>query len=240
MVQLFLYGVIRLYNVLIIEDDVEINNLIAECLKKESYNIVQAFDGEEALEKYTNNINLVILDLMLPKVDGIEVLRKIRDKSKVPIIILSAKDDECDRIVGLSMGADDYMVKPFSTRELTARVKAQLRRYVDYNDSKKTEENNILIHKELKMDTLNYKVYKNDVELNLRPKEFEILKLFLSNKNRVFTKAQIFESVWKDDYLGDDNTVMVHIKRLRNKIEENANEPKIIQTVWGIGYKLGE
>lgn len=228
-----------MYKVLVVEDDKEINNLICEGLMREQYEVDQAFDGKEAVDKYGEEINLIILDLMLPKIDGIEVMRRIREKSNVPIIILSAKDDECDRIVGLSMGADDYMVKPFSVRELTARVKAQLRRYVDYN--KKDEiENQILIHKNLKLDVLNYKVFKDDSEISLRPKEFEILKLLMSNPERVFTKEQIFEHVWKDDYLGDDNTVMVHIKRLRNKIEDNSNNPEHILTVWGIGYKLGE
>ena len=136
------------------------------------------------------------------------------------------------------MGADDYMVKPFSTRELVARVKAQLRRYVNYNSD--LEENNVLCHGSLRLDVLNYKTFKDDVELNLRPKEFEILKLFLSNPNRVFTKGQIYENIWEEEDLKDYNTVMVHIKRLRNKVEDNPNDPKIIQTVWGIGYKLGE
>lgn len=203
------------------------------------YNIVQACDGREALMKYDNSIDLVILDLMIPYVDGIEVLRQIREKSKIPVIILSAKDDECDRIVGLSMGADDYMVKPFSIKELIARVKAQLRRYTDYNNSSDNDEN-VFLYGNLKVDSINYKAYKNNDELNLRPKEFEILKLFLSNPKRVFTKEQIFQNVWKNEFISDDNTVMVHIKRLRNKIEDNPNEPTYIKTVWGIGYKLGE
>lgn len=228
-----------MYKILVVEDDREINNLICEGLKREQYEVSQAFDGEQAVEEYSESINLMILDLMLPKIDGIEVMRQIREKSNVPIIILSAKDDECDRIVGLSMGADDYMAKPFSVRELTARVKAQLRRYVDYN-KKDEAQKNILIHNDLKLDTLNYKVFKGDSEVMLRPKEFEILKLLMSNPDRVFTKEQIFEHVWKDDYLGGDNTVMVHIKRLRNKIEDNSNSSKYIITVWGIGYKLGE
>lgn len=225
-------------NILVVEDDKEINNLISDALKKESYNITQVFDGRQAIEKYNDNFQLIILDLMLPYVDGIEVLRTIREKSNLPVIILSAKDEETDRIIGLSMGADDYMIKPFSVRELAARVKAQLRRYTNYNG--KQEEKSILQYDELKLDALNYKIYKSDEELNLTKKEFELLKLFLSNPNRVFTKAQIFNSVWENEYLNDDNTVMVHIKRLRNKIENNPNEPKHIITVWGIGYKLGE
>ena len=225
-------------NILVVEDDKEINNLISDALTKESYSITQVFDGRQAVEKYNDNFQLIILDLMLPYVDGIEVLRTIREKSNLPVIILSAKEEETDRIIGLGMGADDYMVKPFSVRELAARVKAQLRRYINYNGKK--EENYILQYDEMKLDTLNYKIYKLDEEVNLTKKEFEILKLFLSNPNRVFTKAQIFNNVWENEYLNDDNTVMVHIKRLRNKIENNPNEPKYIVTVWGIGYKLGE
>lgn len=228
----------ELPNILVVEDDEEINNLISSALQRENYNIIQAYDGKQAIEKYSDNFQLVILDLMLPYIDGIEILRKIREKSTVPIIILSAKDEETDRVIGLSIGADDYMVKPFSLRELIARVKAQLRRYINYNISE--EQNSILQHKDLKLDILNYKAFKNEKELSLTKKEFELLKVFLSNPNRVFTKAQIFSSVWENEYLNDDNTVMVHIKRLRNKIENNPNEPKYIMTVWGIGYKLGE
>ncbi|AKN31002.1 PhoP family transcriptional regulator [Clostridium carboxidivorans P7] len=223
--------------ILIVEDDEEINNLIFHTLKKEGYDIVQFFDGKEAVEKYNNSFNLVILDLMLPYVDGIEVLRQIRTVNNAPVIILSAMDEETDRIIGLGMGADDYMVKPFSTRELVARVKAQLRRYVYYNEDK---HNSLLTYDKLKLDTSNYKVFKENRELNLTPIEFELLKFFLENPDRVFTKAQIFNNVWKNEYVNDDNTVMVHIKRLRNKIEDNPNNPKYIITVWGIGYKLGE
>ena len=225
-------------NILIVEDDQEINNLIGDALKKENYSVIQAFDGRQALEMYNDNCQLVILDLMLPYVNGVEVLRKIREKSTLPVIILSAKDEETDKVIGLGMGADDYIIKPFFVRELTARVKAQLRRYVDYNSSE--VQNHILQHDELKLDTLNYKIFKNNEELSLTKKEFELLKLFLSNPDRVFTKAQIFNKVWENEYLNDDNTVMVHIKRLRNKIEDNSNSPKYIITVWGIGYKLGE
>lgn len=223
--------------ILIVEDDEEINNLIFHTLKKEGYDIVQFFDGREAVEKYNNSFNLVILDLMLPYIDGIEVLRQIRTVNNAPVIILSAKDEETDRIIGLGMGADDYIVKPFSTRELVARVKAQLRRYVYYNEDK---HNSLLTYEKLKLDTSNYKVFKENKELNLTPIEFELLKFFLENPDRVFTKAQIFNNVWKNEYVNDDNTVMVHIKRLRNKIEDNPNDPKYIITVWGIGYKLGE
>ena len=224
-------------NILVVEEDREINNLVSHALKREGYNIIQAFDGKEAMEKHNNNIKLVILDLMLPFIDGLEVLRRVRELSKVPVIILSAKDEETDRVIGLSLGADDYIIKPFSTRELVARAKANLRRYVDYSESKETS---ILEYKDLKIDIFNYKVLKKETEINLTPKEYELLKLFISEPNRVFTKAQIFKRVWEEDYISDDNTIMVTIKRLRNKIEDNPNEPKYILTVWGIGYKLGE
>ncbi len=232
--------VIEMNKILVIEDDIEINNLIYECLKKEQYEIVQSFDGNEALIKFNESINLIVLDLMLPIVDGIEVLRQIRQKSNIPIIILSAKDEENDRILGLSMGADDYMVKPFGVRELAARVKAHLRRYVNYNIEIKENTQKILIFGNIKIDLVNYKVFKDNQEISLTKKEFEILKLFMVNNNKVFTKAEIFEKVWNDEYYNDDNTVMVHIKRLRNKIEQNPKKPKIILTVWGIGYKLGD
>jgi len=224
--------------ILIVEDDEEINNLIFHALKKEDYDIVQAFDGKDALKKYNNTFQLIILDLMLPYIDGIEVLRKIRETSTLPIIILSAKDEEADRITCLSMGADDYMIKPFSMRELTARVKAQLRRCIYYNRT--NTKNSILQYEELTLDISNHTVFKKDKKINLTPKEFELLKFFLKNPDRVFTKAQIFNGVWENDYLHDDNTVMVHIKRLRTKIEDDPNNPKYIVTVWGIGYKLGE
>lgn len=174
---------------------------------------------------------------MLPLIDGLEVLRRIRERSTMPVIILSAKDEETDRVIGLGMGADDYIVKPFFTRELVARVKAQLRRYVNYNEIKHAS---VLEYKDLRIDTLNYKVFKKNVEVVLTPKEYELLRLFISEPNRVFTKAQIFNKVWGDEYISDDNTIMVSIKRLRNKIEDNPNDPKYIVTVWGIGYKLGE
>ncbi|WP_373844591.1 response regulator transcription factor [Clostridium sp.] len=225
--------------ILIIEDDEEINNLIYNTLKKEKYNIIQAFNGEDAINKYYNDtFQLVILDLMLPYIDGLEVLKKIREESTVPVIILSAKDQETDRVIGLGMGADDYIIKPFFTRELTARVKSQLRRYLNYNRTQ--PKNSILHYLDLELNTLNYKVFKKTKELNLTPKEFQLLKLFLENPDRVFTKAQIFNNVWENRYIHDNNTVMVNIKRLRNKIEDNPNTPKYISTVWGIGYKLGE
>ena len=198
---------------------------------------------ESFVEKNSNEKKISILGIednnLKYSLEDMEISLEKKDSIKKEVdLTLKISEEETDRIIGLGMGADDYMVKPFSVRELAARVKAQLRRYINYNGKK--EENSILQYDELKLDTLNYKIYKLDEEVNLTKKEFEILKLFLSNPNRVFTKAQIFNNVWENEYLNDDNTVMVHIKRLRNKIENNPNEPKYIVTVWGIGYKLGE
>lgn len=226
-------------NVLVVEDDKEINNLIKKALNKEGFNVVQAFDGMDGFAKYKSmDFSIVILDIMLPYVDGIEIMKKIREESVVPIIILSAKGEESDRIIGLGLGADDYIVKPFFVGELVARVKSQLRRYISFH---KNEETVSTIKKgNITLDLDNYCAYKKEEKIILTAKEFELLKLFFINPNRVFTKVQIFENVWNEEYMGDDNTVMVHIRRLRNKIEDNANKPEYILTVWGIGYKLGD
>lgn len=226
-------------SILIVEDDIEINNLITEAVAREGCKPVQAFDGKQALQRFDPElIKLVVLDIMLPYMDGMEVLRRIRECSTVHVIILSAKSEETDRIIGLGIGADDYMTKPFSVSELTARIKAHLRRSIYYDRDKQTH--SIVKHGELNLDLDNYTVMKKGEAIPLTPKEFELLKLFFLNPGRVFTKAQIFNQVWDEDYLGDDNTVMVHIRRLRNKIEDNPDQPGYIQTVWGIGYKLGD
>lgn len=228
-------------NILVVEDDEEINNLIARCLKKEGYNVYQAFDGREALIKYEQkDYQMIVLDLMLPYIDGMEIMRRIRENSTVPILVLSAKDEETDKIIGLGLGADDYMTKPFSSAELLARVKAQLRRFVYFNKVTKEEKNEIIIHGNLKVDLENYVVLKGNENVVLTAKEFEILKLFLTHPNRVFTKSQIFSHVWGEEFMSDENTVMVHMRRLRTKIEDDPSNPNLIQTVWGIGYKLGE
>lgn len=225
--------------ILLVEDDEAISIMIKKALTKEGYKIFSAFDGEEAINAWNREkFKLVVLDIMLPKIDGIEVMRRIRMKSMVPILLVSAKAEESDRVIGLGLGADDYLIKPFSIAELTARVKAQLRRYMFYSSSNEATDN-IIEYGEIKFDLNNYTVVNKDETINLRAKEYEILKLFIQNPNKVFTKAQIYNSVWGEEYMGDDNTVMVHIRRLRNKIEDNPDEPKYIETVWGIGYRLG-
>ncbi|MBZ9625835.1 response regulator transcription factor [Clostridium sp. FP2] len=225
--------------ILIVEDDEAISNMIKRALTKEGYVVSCAFGGQEALSVWEReNFKLFILDIMLPEIDGIEVMRRIRMKSMVPILMVSAKAEENDKIIGLGLGADDYLVKPFAIAELIARVKALLRRYMYYSSSNDITGNTIE-YGEIKFDLDNYTAIKKDKTITLRAKEYELLKLFFKNPNKVFTKAQIFSSVWGEEYMGDDNTVMVHIRRLRSKIEDNPDKPQYIETVWGIGYRLG-
>jgi len=233
--------------ILLIEDDIAISEMVENYLRKEGFNITTAFDGEEGVSKFLNNFfDLIILDIMMPKLDGMEVMKRVRGISLIPILIMSAKDSDVDKAIGLGLGADDYISKPFSMIELSARVKAAIRRANQYAKNDKKEEVNIINVNNLTIDLKNYAVTKmdavtkKDVNLNLTSKEFDILKLFISNPNRVFTKAQIYSFIWKDDYFGDENVINVHIRRLREKIEDNPSEPKYIKTLWGIGYKLGE
>jgi DNA-binding response OmpR family regulator len=227
--------------ILIIEDDFSISEMVMNHLTKEGFVMDCAFDGEEGINKFFNNsFDLVLLDLMLPKLDGIEVLRILRDKSSVPILIMSAKDSDVDKAVGLSLGGDDYIAKPFSLIEITARVKAAIRRATQYSNSDIKEDIKILKVHELTIDLNNFAVIKNGCDLQLTSKEFDILKLFVSNPKRVFTKEQLYSSIWKDDYYGDENVINVHMRRLREKIEDNPSEPKYIKTLWGIGYRFGD
>lgn len=227
--------------ILIIEDDVEINQLVAKYLSKEGFDTSSVYDGKQALSHISNQeYQLIILDLMLPKIDGREVLRKIREKKTIPVIILSAKDREMDKIQGLGLGADDYITKPFTIGELIARVKAQLRRYMDFNPDVAEARPKVLKHGDLELDTSTFAVTVGGQKKSLSAKEYAILKLFLSNPTRVFTKSQIFQAVWLEESMTDDNTVMVHISRLRTKIEKDPSHPVYLQTVWGFGYKLGE
>lgn len=233
-------GILNRVSILVVEDDKEINYLISSYLRKEGYNVQCSFDGVQAVEKLENEeYQLVILDLMLPKLSGGEVLLKIRNKYTIPVIILSAKDEQTDKIFGLELGADDYMTKPFEIGELLARVKAQLRRYIEFNKGE-AKENEILEHEELILNLSTYKLTVKGIDVTLTAKEFEILKLFMEYPDKVFTKSQIFNAVWQEEYMTDENTVMVHISRLRNKINKNAEKHEYIKTVWGIGYKLSD
>ncbi|MDO7906272.1 response regulator transcription factor [Paenibacillus sp. JX-17] len=230
-------------NLLIIEDDPEISCMVAEYLAAEGYHSTVVHDGEQALPQFLSaSYDLVLLDLMLPKLNGMEVLRRIREHSRVPILILSAKGNEVDKALGLRFGADDYIAKPFSLIELAARVQASIRRATQYAvpEPSSLDEPSLLCYAELRMDPDNFKVWKGEQEVKLTAKEFQILKLFIQHPTRVYTKAMLYQQVWNEEYYGDENVINVHMRRLREKIEEDPSHPRYIRTLWGIGYRLGE
>ncbi|OOM75511.1 sensory transduction protein regX3 [Clostridium puniceum] len=225
--------------ILIIEDDIAISEMVKNYLTKDGFLVVTAFDGEEGIVKYLNdNFDLIVLDLMMPKLDGMETIKLIREKSSIPILIMSAKDNDVYKAIGLGLGADDYITKPFSMIEISARIKAGIRRSTKYLGNQKTEKNVPIKIGNLTIDLDNFLVIKNGHPVRLTSKEFEILKLFINNFNRVFTKAQIYSFVWKEEYYGDENVINVHMRRLREKIEDDPSNPQYIKTLWGIGYKL--
>ena len=227
-------------NILLVEDDTEISSMLKKFLMTEKFEVVTVSDGKSACDKFfSDNFSLVLLDLIIPKMSGIAVMEKIRENSTVPIIIISAKDSDSDKTVGLGLGADDYITKPFSVTEVLARIKANIRRSTQYVTSTETQ-TPILEKGNLVMNLNNYSVTKNGNKIELTSKEFEILKLLLQNPKKVYTKEQIYSLVWNNTYYGDENAVNVHISRLRNKIEDNPRQPQYIITVWGIGYKSGE
>lgn len=228
------------YKILLIEDDIAISEMVEKHLVKENFVVKTAFDGEDGVGKFLQEtFDMVLLDIMMPKLDGMEVMRIIRERSEVPILIMSAKDTDVDKAIGLGLGADDYIAKPFSLIELTARIKAAIRRATKYTKSDK-EEASIITLDGLTVDLDNYTAFKKGENIKLTSKEFEILKIFIKNPNRVFTKTQIYSLIWQDDYMGDENVINVHMRRLREKIEEDPSNPQYIKTLWGIGYKLGE
>lgn len=223
--------------ILIVDDEKELVDLIKDYLDEEGYRVSCAYDGEAALQIFKNNPpELVILDIMLPKVDGMEVCRQIRAMSNVPILMLSSKKSDIDKILSLGLGADDYVTKPFSPGELVARVKAQLRRYIHL--SKEVQPSLNISYGGLLMDLKSYCVYRDGKQILLSAKEFEILKLFMTHPFQVFTREQIFDQIWGFNEYGDINTVTVHIRRIREKIETDPSNPEYIKTVWGIGYKF--
>lgn len=228
-------------HILLIEDDLSIAEMLLKALTKEGYNLTTAYDGEEGLNAFErHNYDLVLVDLMMPKVDGMEVIRQIRTRSAVPILIMSAKDSDVDKALGLGFGADDYVAKPFSMLEMTARIQSAIRRSTTYARLQQQEEQpqaQVLTYGNLRIDFDHFTVIRDGNEIQLTAKESDILKLFASNPNRVFTKAQLYGFIWKDDYMGDENVINVHIRRLREKIEEDPSHPVHIKTLWGIGYK---
>ncbi|MBW7475409.1 response regulator transcription factor [Paenibacillus oenotherae] len=227
-------------HILIADDEKEIRDLLKKYLERECYKVDTALNGEEALRLFhDNNYNLAILDLMMPVMDGLEVCRRMREVSNIPIVMLTAKDQELEKILGLSMGADDYMTKPFSVHELVARIKAQLRRFLVLgSEGRSASEETPIRFNRLMVDVKKHLVKKGEEEIVLTAKEFELLKFFVSHPGQVFTKTQLFRQVWDSQYIEDDNTVMVYIRKLRLKIEDDPSQPKFIQTVWGIGYKF--
>lgn len=227
--------------ILIIEDDKSISEMVKNYLIKDGFSVDTAFDGEEGVEKFLRgNFDMIILDIMMPKLDGMEVLRIIREKSLIPVLIMSAKDTDVDKALGLGFGADDYISKPFSMIELSARIKASIRRATKYSNTIEKEEIKVIKFGNLTIDLDNFLVSKNNENIQLTSKEFEILKLFIQNPSRVFTKAQIYSFIWGEEYYGDENVINVHMRRIREKIEDDPSNPKYIKTLWGIGYKLGD
>lgn len=228
-------------HILLIEDDLSIAEMLLKALTKEGYSLTTAYDGEEGLLAFERHTyDLVLVDLMMPKVDGMEVIRQIRTHSAVPILIMSAKDSDVDKALGLGFGADDYVAKPFSMLEMTARIQSAIRRSTTYARQQQQEEQpqaQVFSYGSLRIDFDHFTVIRNENEIQLTAKESDILKLFVANPNRVFTKAQLYGFIWKDDYMGDENVINVHIRRLREKIEEDPSHPVHIKTLWGIGYK---
>jgi DNA-binding response OmpR family regulator len=227
-----------MYQILIIDDEKEIVDLIEIYLKNEGYQVYKAYQGEAGIEILKNNtIHLVVLDIMMPKIDGLEVCRRIRAFSNIPVIMLSAKSRDMDKILGLGIGADDYLSKPFNPMELIARIKSQLRRCYQIGNSVQAAANDTTI--EICGLTINKKSHSVSLKgspIDLTPTEYEILLLLAGNPKTVFSAEDIFLKIWKEKYYDSNNTVMVHIWRLREKIEANPKEPVIIKTVWGVGY----
>ncbi len=222
--------------ILVVDDEKEIRELIEIYLKNEGYNVIVAEDGLQALELSKNNkIHLIILDIMLPSIDGIQVCKRIREYLDVPIIMLSAKSEDNDKILGIITGADDYVTKPFNPLELVVRVKAQLRRYLKTTVVLK---NNEIIIDDLVINPESHRIYVSGKEIKFTVKEFEILKLLAENRDVVFSSKNIYESVWHEEFYESDSTIMTHIKNIREKLGDKVKNPRYIKTVWGVGYKI--
>ncbi|MEG2983843.1 MAG: response regulator transcription factor [Peptostreptococcaceae bacterium] len=226
-------------NILVVDDDRDIVDSIEIYLKNEGFNIFKAYDGVEALDiLVSNDIHLILMDIMMPKLDGIKATIKIREEKNIPIILISAKSEDSDKIIGLNIGADDYITKPFNPLELIARTKSQLRRYINLGNYKVEENKDIIQSGDLKLHVNSKEVFVEDEIVRLTPIEFKILNLLLANKGRVFSIDEIYERVWNEDSFNSENTVSVHVRRIREKIEINPKEPKYLKVVWGVGYKV--
>ena len=228
-----------MYNVLVCDDDREIVEAIEIYLSQEGYKVLKAYDGEEALKVLDREkVDLLIIDVMMPKLDGIRATLKIREKKNMPIIILSAKSEDADKILGLNVGADDYMTKPFNPLELTARVKSQLRRYTQLGSTIDKSNQAVYAVGGLSIDDEQKEVTVDGEPVRLTPIEYNILLLLVKNQGKVFSIDQIYESIWDEEALGADNTVAVHIRHIREKIEINPKDPRYLKVVWGVGYKV--
>ena len=227
-----------MFHILVVEDDASISNLIRTTLQGEGYLCTCALDGKRGADLIdSGHWDLILLDLMLPEVDGFEICREVREKKDIPIIMVSAKKDDIDKIRGLGLGADDYMTKPFSPSELVARVKAHLARY-DRLVGNGKKENDVVEIRGIKIDKTARRVWVNGEEKQFTTKEFDLLTFLAENPNRVFTKEELFREIWDMESIGDIATVTVHIKKIREKIEFNTAKPQYIETIWGVGYRF--
>lgn len=230
-----------MYNILVVDDDKEIVESIEIFLRNEGFNVYKAYNGLEALDVLVNKeVHLILMDIMMPKLDGIKATIKIREERNIPIILVSAKSEDTDKIMGLNIGADDYITKPFNLLELIARVKSNLRRYVTlgtYNNENKNDDE-VLRSGGLELNTYTKEVKVDGQVVKVTPIEFKILNLLLSNKGRVFSIDEIYEKVWNEESFNVENTVAVHIRRIREKIEITPKEPRYLKVVWGVGYKI--
>lgn len=225
--------------ILVVDDDREIVKLICLYLENEGYETLTAYNGRECLERIgAEKVDLLVLDIMMPELDGMEACRRIRETQNIPIIFVSAKGEPMDKIMGLATGADDYLTKPFHPMELVARIKAQLRRFHQFGTDSREENKGQIVLKDLIINPAEHTVQRDGEFIAFTPKEFEILLLLAQNPNMVFSSEAIFERVWGLDSLGQDNTVMVHIRRIRSKLGDMPRESKYIHTVWGVGYKV--
>ncbi len=228
-----------MYNILVCDDDKEIVKAIEIYLVKENYNVLKAYNGEECLKVLKENkVHLVILDIMMPKKDGIQTIKEIREEKSIPVIMLSAKSEDEDKIKGLNIGADDYVTKPFNPLELVARVNSCIRRYTKLGNIQTEEGKNIYKSGELVIDDNLKKVTMEDREVKLTPTEYNILKFLIKNKGVVYSIKQIYENVWEGEAYGTENIIAVHIRHIREKIEINPKEPRYLKVIWGIGYKI--
>ncbi|MBO5260080.1 MAG: response regulator transcription factor [Agathobacter sp.] len=226
-----------MYNVLVCDDEKDIVSALKIYLTSDGYQVYEAYNGKEALEIIQkNDIHLVLMDIMMPEMDGISAMVKIRELSNVPVILLTAKGEDTDKVLGLTVGADDYVTKPFNPVELQARVKSQIRRYMQLGSGK--EMSSRLTAGGIELDDKAKEVYLDGEKVNLTRTEFDILKLLMEHPGEVFSPNQIYQKVWKDDPYGTENTVAVHIRHLREKIEINPAEPRFLKVVWGRGYKM--